>query len=335
MKILSHKIDEKNHVYKFVVTPDEGIWKKEFQKTINRLSKQVKLKGYRPGKVPPNIAIRYLNQQAIIRETAPKVVNPIYKQLLENKTVQDQNIIEDSYRISIDKVNPDDIELTYSFDLIPKVTIKNYKDIKNISLKKQSVTDAEVDKSLKELVGKEKNDDKFVKNLKIKDINSVDELKKYQKQILLWQKEEKEFLRVRNLLGKEIVKRTTIDYIPADILRQEESMLFQQYSTNRNGARDVMNDLLKDDPKSEKLSLQEKIHKMAEYTVTLSLALDKIMEENKLQLTDSDKKAYYDKLAYSGRISLDEAKKKLSNAQDEAMMQNEKVFKAIIAMNNK
>ena len=335
MKILSHKIDEKNHVYKFVVTPDEGLWKKAVTKVINKLSKQIKLKGYRPGKVPPNIALKYLNQQAIIRQAAPAVINPIYKQLLEHKEVQDKDIIEDSYRINVDKVSMDDIELTYSFDLIPKVTIKDYKDIKDIKLEKQSVSDAEVEESLKEVVGKEKLDDKFVKNLKIKDINTVDELKKYQKQVLLLQKEDKEFIKLRNKIGKEIVKRTTVDYIPADILKQEEAMLTQQYNSNYNGARETLDQILKDDPKAAKLPLNEKIKKMTVYTVTLSLALDKIMEENKLQLTDSDKKAFYEKLAYSGRMSLDEAKKKLSKVQDEAMMQNEKVFRALIAMNTK
>ena len=335
MKILSHNIDEKNHVYNFVVTPDEGTWKKEVQKIVNKLSKQVRLKGYRPGKVPANIALKYLNKQAIIREAAPKMISPVYKQLIEDKTVQDQSIIEDSYRININKADLNDIELTFSFDLIPVVTIKNYKDIKNISLKKPTVTDKEVDDSIKEFAGKAKLDDKFVKSLKIKDINSVDELKKYQKQILLWQKEDKEYIKIRNQIGKEIVKRTTVDYIPADILRQEEAMLNQQYNSNYNGTRDVLNDILKDDPANKNLSLKDKIKKMAIYTTTLSLALDKIMEDNKLQLTEADKKAYYDKLAYSSRISLEDAKKRLSKPQDEALMLNEKVFKALIAMNTK
>ncbi|MCF0228001.1 MAG: hypothetical protein HUJ52_04215, partial [Malacoplasma sp.] len=136
-------------------------------------------------------------------------------------------------------------------------------------------------------------------------------------------------------IGKEIVKRTTIDYLPADILKQEEAMLTQQYNSNYNGAREVLNEILKDDPAAAKLPLNEKIKRLAIYTTTLSLALDKIMEDNKLQLTESDKKEFYEKLAYSGRMTIDEAKKKLSRLQDEAMMQNEKMFKSLIAMNSK
>ena len=335
MKILSHKIDEKNHVYKFVVDPDQSVWEKEVQKTINKLSKQVKLRGYRPGKVPPNIAIRYLNHQAIIRETLPKVVGPIYKQLLDNKTVQDQDIIEDSYRINVDKATLKEIELTYSFDLIPKVTLGNYKDIKNIVVEKQSVSDAELEKSLKDFVGKQNLDDKFVKNLKLKDINKVDDLKKYQRQVLQWQKEDKQFLKLRNIIGKEIVKSTKVDYIPEGLLRQEEALLARQYNTNYNGTRDFVNEILNSDPANKKLSLQDQLKKMAVYTVTLSLALDKIIEDNKLELTEKDKKEFYEKLAFLSCTSLEEAKKKLSTPEQEALMLNEKAFKALIALNAK
>ena len=335
MKILSHKADTEKHIYNFVVTPDDGVWAKEIQKEIAKASKTVRLKGYRPGKVPPNIALRYLNQEAIIRNCLNKVLAPIYKQLMENETVQKQNIIEDSYKINVNNVSFDDVEVTYSFDLLPKVTVSDYKNITGIKLEKQSVSDKEVDDSLKEIVGKNELNDEFVKKLNLKDINTVDELKKYQKHALSIKKEQDEFIRVRNIVGKEIVKRTKVDYLPESLIRQEQNVLARQYNTNINGSKDILDDIIKDDEAAKKLPLVEKMKKLATYTVTLSLALEKIMEENNLELTDKDREEFAKKLADASNISIEDAKKRLSGDQTDALMLNEKIIRAIIAMNTK
>ena len=334
MKILSHKADANKHVYNFVVTPDDGVWAKEIKKEIAKAAKTVKLRGYRPGKVPPNIALKYLNQQMIIRACLNKILPSIYKELMDNEDVQKQNIIEDSYKINVNKVSLDDVEITYAFDILPVVSVANYKNIPNLKLANHSVTDKEVDESIKAIAGKEELNDESIKKLKLNGINTVEDLKKHQKQALLWKKEEEELIKLRNEVGKEIVKRTTIDYIPESILKQEQNMLIRQYNTNHRGAKVILDAIIEDDEEAKKLPLNEKMKKIANYTVTLSLALEKIMEENDLELTDKDREEYAKKLAFASCISLEDAKKRLSGEESEASMLNEKIIKAIVQMNN-
>ena len=94
MKILSHQAEPANHVYSFVVTPNDGVWAKEVQKIVAKAAKQVRLKGYRPGKFPPNIALKYLNKDLILRQALPKIAQDVYKELVENKEATTKDIIE-------------------------------------------------------------------------------------------------------------------------------------------------------------------------------------------------------------------------------------------------
>ena len=159
-------------------------------------------------------------------------------------------------------------------------------------------------------------------------------MKKYQKQIVQWQKDEKEFLRVRSLLEDEIIKRTTVDYVPEKIIRQQENVLLRQYQTNSMSSRNIIDSWLERDKTiDKKLPFNEKIKKLAKQTVILSLALEKIMEDNKIELTDADRKKYYEKFAFSRGISMDDAKKQLSGDSNEALMVHEKIFKTLVDMN--
>ena len=90
---------------------------------LARFAKQVKLRGYRPGKVPPNIAVKFINPQMIYQQAIQKFTKPVYDELIQNKTVQEQEIIEDSFRINVNNVSPTELELTYIFDLMISLSI--------------------------------------------------------------------------------------------------------------------------------------------------------------------------------------------------------------------
>ncbi len=138
---------EKSQI-ELLVTIDNEEFSSYFEKAARRLSEQVKIEGFRPGKAPLEVVKQKIGEMSILEEAA---------RLAINKTV-DQAIEENSKRqaigqpqISITKLAPNNpLEYKVVFSLIPEITLGKYKDL---SLKKEeaAVDDQEVDKMIEDL----------------------------------------------------------------------------------------------------------------------------------------------------------------------------------------
>ena len=122
-----------------------------FQLAASELSKDMKIAGFRPGKVPIKIVEREKGSQKLYNQAAnlaiQKTLAKAILDLPDDKTGNQIKIVgqPDIIVLQIAQGNPMKYKATFS--IIPKVELANYKGLK-IKRKKLKVEDKEVDKSL-------------------------------------------------------------------------------------------------------------------------------------------------------------------------------------------
>ncbi len=121
--------DSKNSEIKIIVPIDKKVWKEEQKKAFDRISKKIKIKGYRPGKAPIEVLKKNISDTNVWEEAASKLLNVAVadaaKQIDEKK-----DVVLDSPTYTIDKVSNDELEITFIYPVFPEMEIKNYDKIK-------------------------------------------------------------------------------------------------------------------------------------------------------------------------------------------------------------
>ncbi|MGD8374254.1 MAG: trigger factor [Candidatus Woesebacteria bacterium] len=102
-------------------------------KTIARLSKKLKVSGFRPGKIPANVAEKNLDANLLGMEIAEDAINKFIVDVLEAEKIQPL----DRPKIDFKKYVPGEVlEFVAELDILPEVTLGDYK---NLKVKKESV----------------------------------------------------------------------------------------------------------------------------------------------------------------------------------------------------
>jgi trigger factor len=129
-----------------VEIPDEEV-QKEFQVKLSKYKKEVKLPGFRPGKVPANL-IKSRFGGAIRAEAIDDLVNNSYKEALtENKlTPVNEPKVSD---LKAEKEG-EPVSFTIEIEVDPEIEITGYKNLKT-KITPKKVTDEDIDASLKAL----------------------------------------------------------------------------------------------------------------------------------------------------------------------------------------
>lgn len=133
------------------------------EKGAESISKELKVEGFRPGKVPFDVLKQKVGELAILEEAAKLSINKnIYKVLEEN--IKDKEVIGQP-EVGITKIavgSP--LEYKVKVNILPEVTVGKYKDFA-IEKEGLKVTEEEVNKVLNDLVemrAKEKISDKVI-----------------------------------------------------------------------------------------------------------------------------------------------------------------------------
>jgi trigger factor len=128
------------------ITPDE--LKSSVTRAVEKLSEEVKIEGFRPGKATYEVLAKKITELAIWEEVARLAINKnLDKILLEN--LERQAVGQP--QINITKLAPDNpLEFTIQVSVLPEVTLGTYKDL-NFSLPEVKVEEVEVEKILTEL----------------------------------------------------------------------------------------------------------------------------------------------------------------------------------------
>ena len=126
---------------------EKEIWEQAQEKAFNKLNKNAKIDGFRPGKAPRNIFEKKYGKEEILLEAADALIHEKYHDIIEHDKILP--IIEP--KIDIVEVTKEKMEVNFTFITKPEVELGEYK---NLKVKKDAVkvTKKEVEHEIKHLL---------------------------------------------------------------------------------------------------------------------------------------------------------------------------------------
>ncbi len=119
---------------------------------IKALGKNVKIDGFRAGKVPEAVLVKTIGEMAILAEMAERAIAHMYPHILEEHDIDAIGYPQ----ISITKIAPENpLGFTATVAVLPTITLPDYKALaKTVNAGKESteVTDADVDKQINDIL---------------------------------------------------------------------------------------------------------------------------------------------------------------------------------------
>ena len=127
------------------------IWEDAQDKATNKLIKELKIDGFRKGKVPKNIALKHINKQSILIEALEQIA----QQILEDGLKEYELEIIDRPSLNIDKIDSKQADITFKITIPPIVKLGKYKGLAK-KIKDPIVSDQEVDAEIEKVLDKHK-----------------------------------------------------------------------------------------------------------------------------------------------------------------------------------
>ena len=144
--------NKENNLLNIEVRVDGKPWTDEVNKALKLAIKNVSIPGFRKGKIPENKAKEYVNFSLVYEKAANKILNSIFEKILLEKIITDDNdVIEVNPEVNIQKIDNDFIDFVFKFDLMPPITLPNYKKIENIKESKP-ISDEDLENHIKFLM---------------------------------------------------------------------------------------------------------------------------------------------------------------------------------------
>lgn len=141
----------------FNINIEKTIWQNEILKERKLAAKKIKIPGYRPGKVPEEIALKNIKAESVLIDAANKLINSTIKNLDQQEEYKAIDLeVYPTPSVEIGKnFSVDELSFDISYWMIPKVTIDNYKSLK-VELVTPTVDDKEVEAEINQILEKEK-----------------------------------------------------------------------------------------------------------------------------------------------------------------------------------
>lgn len=145
MNVSLNNLEKSQVELNIVILPEE--MKSDLEQAAKRLSKKIKIKGFRPGYAPYEVVRKEFGEAAIYEEAADSIVGYSY-----TKAVKENNLeTVGQPRIEVTKLAPGNpLEYKATVALLPEITLPSWKKIK-VEKKKIVVDDEKVDKAVREL----------------------------------------------------------------------------------------------------------------------------------------------------------------------------------------
>lgn len=270
-----------------------------YQKTLSRSAKQIKHKGFRPGKVPQHLAEELIDSQYLIQEVLKPLLGSAYKQALaaqKHTPIDDPELIVKSA-----KKNQDWIIIAY-LPQKPVIELPAYQKI--ISEQKKAIT-AKIKAAQKKAATDKKDQPKENEKLSEQEINNrstdqallhlLQEIKPRVSPILVKRAAQKEFERMLTQLQQHQISLE--EYLQNIGSNQEDLGQQLMFSALQNLQMEFILDAL---ITAEKISLTEE-----ELLVKLTEVMPdvKTQKEKKSQLEQKEVRAYIELLAKRKKLA--------------------------------
>lgn len=148
MKINNKKLE--NAIVEVTVAFDKEEWKESQKKALNKLSRKVKIDGFRQGKAPIAVVKARIGKGKILEEATDMILQANFAKALEEAKVEP--IAQPA--LSVDKIDEEELQVKILVPVEPEVELGEYKGL-SVEKKTYEVTEEEVAKKLKEM--QEKN----------------------------------------------------------------------------------------------------------------------------------------------------------------------------------
>ena len=137
MKIIDTK--KSSDEVSFLINIESDNWDLEQKKIAKSLISNIKMDGYRKGKVPYEIAIKRIHPSEIFNRALDKVLKNTTKEIIETqqfKEIED-DILDLPPSVNVTKLDKKELEFEFKYALYPEVIVDGYKDIKITSQLKE------------------------------------------------------------------------------------------------------------------------------------------------------------------------------------------------------
>ncbi|MBF0485253.1 MAG: hypothetical protein HQL16_01935 [Candidatus Omnitrophica bacterium] len=267
MKVSVKKIDALRREMHFEVPKDRVA--KKLDEVLSEITKHAKIPGFRKGKAPKNM-VQTAHSSVAREEMLKGLIPEVYQE-----GVKGENLDPIDFP-AIDQVelNEGILKFRATFDVRPKVEIKDYKGIP-VTKKTPEVSDEEINKTIdyfkkgRGLDDKAELDDAFAKSM---GFPTLEDFKKALKRNLEIDKERQNRQEIENQLVDELFKKSKFDVPQSLVDRQLEGRLQEFHRRLKAyGAKDE--DIAKKIEESKK-----EIREAAEKDVKVFLLLQKIAE---------------------------------------------------------
>jgi trigger factor len=135
--------DEKRQLKVTVEVPEEQV-QVEMRRTARKLSRQLKIPGFRKGKVPYNVMAHRIGEQSLRAEAIESMLEGVVEEALEE-------IEAPAYRQpTLDNIEMDPLVLDITIPLQPRVSLGDYRSIRR-EIKSVEITDEALEESLHQI----------------------------------------------------------------------------------------------------------------------------------------------------------------------------------------
>lgn len=268
MKVETKKLDA-TKIQLSIEVPAEMV-KKKFDEVYERISKEAKIPGFRPGKAPRDILEKYhgrLAHDEVIKDLIPEA----YRQSIENEKIGVVEVPE----ISGVKLESNILSFQAVVEIRPDIEVKDYKNLK-LKYKKITVNSDEVDKAVEKLKAAckvEAVDDTFAKRLGSK---TVSEMRQSLERQLFVQKENDLRYRLQDDVVRQVLAKVNVK-IPQSLIQRRLEELVREAKTQMAMRGATKEQLMANDD-----SLRKELQPNAEMQVKTFLLLDEIAKKENI-----------------------------------------------------
>ncbi len=142
MKIETTPRDD--HQLKVVVEVETELVERKMKKAARHIAEHTKIPGFRPGKAPYDMIVRYIGEPRVHEEAVEMVVDEIYPQILKEEN------IEVGANGSLEEiVSMDPLILSFLVPLAPKVELSDYRAVR-VPYDYKGIDESEVEKVIEQ-----------------------------------------------------------------------------------------------------------------------------------------------------------------------------------------
>lgn len=266
---------------KVIISSEE--LRKYMEKALDSLAQGLRVKGFRQGKVPKNIAEKEIGQKELLQEASALAIQESYVKILKEHNFD----ILGQPKVEIIKIAPGNpFEFKIILEILPQIELPDYKKIaKNYKQREVFVEEKEVDQAFEKIqAAKDNISEEQKKNI---NLDNTEELKEMIRNQIKIEKDIAEKQRVRNNILKEISENCSVD-VPEVLIQAERLRAMSEIKNNVLRSLNMsFEDYLKKSKKTEK-ELEESLIPEIKERIKRFLILREIEKRENIKTDDKE-----------------------------------------------